>query len=76
MSEKIDLQQEALNALKDAGLGSNSLRQASSKRGKQLSVNQPLTDSEARNIFINGAEDFYSLSANPQFSNVAELFDA
>ena len=28
MSEKIDLQQEALNALKDAGLGSNSLRQA------------------------------------------------
>lgn len=51
-------------------------RQASSKRGKQLSVNQPLTDSEARNIFINGAEDFYSLSANPQFSNVAELFDA
>lgn len=75
MSEKIDLQQEALNALKDAGLGSNSLRQASSKRGKQLSVNQPLTDSEARNIFINGAEDFYSLSANPQFSNVAELFD-
>lgn len=43
---------------------------------KQLSVNQPLTDSEARNIFINGAEDFYSLSANPQFSNVAELFDA
>lgn len=31
MSEKIDLQQEALNALKDAGLGSNSLRQASSK---------------------------------------------
>lgn len=43
---------------------------------KQLSVNQPLTDSEARNIFINGAEDFYSLSANPQLSNVAELFDA
>lgn len=43
---------------------------------KQLSVNQPLTDSEAKNIFINGAEDFYSLSANPQFSNVAELFDA
>lgn len=43
---------------------------------KQLSVNQPLTDSEARNIFINGAEDFYSLSANPQFSNSAELFDA
>ena len=41
-----------------------------------MSVNQPLTDSEARNIFINGAEDFYSLSANPQFSNVAELFDA
>ena len=39
-------------------------------------MNQPLTDSEARNIFINGAEDFYSLSANPQFSNVAELFDA
>ena len=76
VSEKIDLQQEALNALKDAGLGSNSLRQASSKRGKQLSVNQPLTDSEAKNIFINGAEDFYSLSANPQFSNVAELFDA
>lgn len=76
MSEKIDLQQEALNALKDAGLGSNSLRQASSKRGKQLSVNQPLTDSEAKKIFINGAEDFYSLSANPQFSNVAELFDA
>ena len=51
-------------------------RQASSKRGKQLSVNQPLTDSEAKKIFINGAEDFYSLSANPQFSNVAELFDA
>lgn len=76
VSEKIDLQQEALNALKDAGLGSNSLRQASSKRGKQLSVNQPLTDSEAKKIFINGAEDFYSLSANPQFSNVAELFDA
>lgn len=41
-----------------------------------MSVNQPLTDSEAKNIFINGAEDFYSLSANPQFSNVAELFDA
>lgn len=41
-----------------------------------MSVNQPLTDSEARNIFINGAEDFYSLSANPQFSNSAELFDA
>lgn len=39
-------------------------------------MNQPLTDSEARNIFINGAEDFYSLSTNPQFSNVAELFDA
>ena len=37
-----------------------------------MSVNQPLTDSEARNIFINGAEDFYSLSANLQFSNVAE----
>lgn len=51
-------------------------RQASSKRGKQLSVNQPLTDSEAKNIFINGVEDFYSLSANPQFSNSAELFDA
>ena len=41
-----------------------------------MSVNQPLTDSEAKKIFINGAEDFYSLSANPQFSNVAELFDA
>lgn len=41
-----------------------------------MSVNQPLTDSEARNIFINGAEDFYSLSAKPQFSNSAELFDA
>ena len=38
-----------------------------------MSVNQPLTDSEAKKIFINGAEDFYSLSANPQFSNVAEL---
>ena len=38
-----------------------------------MSVNQPLTDSEAKKIFINGAEDFYSLSANPQ---LAELFDA
>ena len=37
-----------------------------------MSVNQPLTDSEAKKIFINGAEDFYSLSANPQFSNVAK----
>ena len=37
-------------------------------------MNQPLTDSEARNIFINGAEDFYSLSANPQFSNVADAW--
>ena len=31
-------------------------------------MNQPLTDSEARNIFINGAEDFYS-----QFGYVGEL---
>ena len=41
-----------------------------------MEYSRPLTDSEARNIFINGAEDFYSLSANPQFSNSAELIDA
>lgn len=38
---------------------------------------EPTVDGQrSQEIFINGAEDFYSLSANPQFSNVAELFDA
>lgn len=41
MSEKIDLQQEALNALKDAGLGSNSLRQAFIKGYRAHAYRQP-----------------------------------
>ncbi|MFR4489481.1 MAG: hypothetical protein ACLT3W_06515 [Bifidobacterium pseudocatenulatum] len=40
-------------------------------------MNQPLTDSEARNIFINGAEVLLFTVGKPgPFSNVAELFDA
>lgn len=46
MSEKIDLQQEALNALKDAGLGSNSLRQAFIKGYRAHAYRQPSQEEE------------------------------
>lgn len=46
MSEKIDLQQEALNALKDAGLGSNSLRQAFIKGYRAHAYRQPGQEEE------------------------------
>lgn len=46
MSEKIGLQQEALNALKDAGLGSNSLRQAFIKGYRAHAYRQPSQEEE------------------------------
>lgn len=46
MSEKIDLRQEALNALKDAGLGSNSLRQAFIKGYRAHAYRQPSQEEE------------------------------
>ncbi|TCE86259.1 hypothetical protein [Bifidobacterium longum] len=46
MSEKIDLQQKALNALKDAGLGSNSLRQAFIKGYRAHAYRQPSQEEE------------------------------
>lgn len=46
MSEKIDLQQEALNALKDADLGSNSLRQAFIKGYRAHAYRQPSQEEE------------------------------
>lgn len=46
VSEKIDLQQEALNALKDAGLGSDSLRQAFIKGYRAHAYRQPSQEEE------------------------------